>query len=53
MSFSLIGAYVCDVLFLFCLSLCLMGEGGLVAGLWILLATGVAPSTRGWVAGEP
>ena len=26
---------------------------GLVTGLWILLATGVIPSCRGWVAGQP
>ena len=26
---------------------------GLMAGLWILLATGVVPSDRGWVAGQP
>ena len=25
----------------------------LMAGLWILLATGVFPSYRGWVAGQP
>ena len=26
---------------------------GLVVELWILLATGVVPSCRGWVAGQP
>ena len=27
--------------------------GGVVAGLWILLAMGVVPSHRGWVPGQP
>ena len=36
---------------LFCLVLC--WGGGLVAGLWILLAGRVVPSCRGWVAGQP
>ena len=43
MSFSVTGAHVCDLFCLFCL---LVGQG-LVAGLWILLATGVVPSYRG------
>ena len=50
MSFSVTGAHVRVVsLFLFILLLGKGGGGGLMAGLWILLAMRAVPSNRGWV----
>ena len=44
------GAYVGVVLFYF---VCPVVGTGLVAVSWILLATGVIPSCKCWVAGQP